>query len=164
MRALGTVGSEACPEYLTVLGSPPILGRIIAQLRRFMGDGETTVREAVAESFGTLAAGMYDSSTGVLPGAAAANPLLRAALEGMADSRKEAQMAAGMALAQVRRRSAALSSSAIALSLCQPPPALSFLPTAAPPRAHQLTKPSASQRKTPSNRWCRCWRRWSGSI
>lgn len=100
VRALGLVGSEACPEYLNAL-QPASLARIVAQLRKYMADADTAVREAVADAFGALAEGMYASSTGLLPGAANANPLLRAALAALAETKREAQATACMALSKV---------------------------------------------------------------
>lgn len=94
------VGSEACPEHVTVLQQPH-LGKLVHQLRKYMADTDSGVREACAEAFFNLAEATYNISTGLLPGKAEHNPLLRALFDGLGDSKKETQGTAGMALSKV---------------------------------------------------------------
>ncbi|KAG1678256.1 hypothetical protein FOA52_013876 [Chlamydomonas sp. UWO 241] len=89
-RALGVLASEFCPVAGAAL-QPPFLAKILAQLKKYLGDADSGVREAGSEAAGLVARGLADASAPV-------GGLLKMLGDCMADGKKETQAAAATGL------------------------------------------------------------------
>jgi len=76
----------------------PTLNKILSHIKRHMQDADATVRDASVDALVALADAAAQGAGSLLPGSAAANPFLRAALDCLGEHMKEAQTAAALAL------------------------------------------------------------------
>ncbi|MEW5309746.1 MAG: hypothetical protein WDW38_001608 [Sanguina aurantia] len=96
---LGLCGSMQGSLQGQVL-QPPLLGRIMTQLKRALQDADGGVREAAAEGFAQLAKGLQEHHEGAL-GGGLGNPVVKLLLECIAEQKVPQQGAAALALGLV---------------------------------------------------------------
>jgi hypothetical protein len=92
-RALGVVASAICPSRAAAL-QQPALGRILAHLKKLVGDADSSVREAAAEALGLVARGLSEAGGSLAS-------LIKLLADCLAEGKKEAQAGACAALALV---------------------------------------------------------------
>lgn len=102
VRALGLLAAASCPVRAAAL-QPPALPRVLAHLRRALGDADAAVRDAGVEALASLASAAAAAAGGQLAGSCAGNQFLRIVFDGLAEQKKESQAAAGQALQLVGR-------------------------------------------------------------
>lgn len=102
-RSLGTLAKDVCPLREQVL-TPPHLSKIVGQLKKFLQDGDSAVREIASESMALVAKGLAE--TGLIDSGvtASAHPVGKAVLDCLPDGKKELQAAACNVLGQVSIR------------------------------------------------------------
>ncbi|KAJ9508634.1 hypothetical protein QJQ45_027917, partial [Haematococcus lacustris] len=99
IRALGFLTTSLCPQSHAAMSSQN-LPKVLAHLKRAMQDGDSTVREAAAETLALVAKGLAEQDGGEALGSssASANPVGKLLLECMSDGKRELQAAACVAL------------------------------------------------------------------
>lgn len=101
-KALGILAMESCPLRDAAL-APPFQTKLLAQLKKFLQDADSSVREAASEAAAALARGMAEASISDPGAPASTHPVGKMLLDCLQEGKRDLQASACAGLGLVSK-------------------------------------------------------------